>query len=359
MPSQPTIPAVQRAFVLSAPGEDLTLITDYPVVQPSELKPGQCLVKLTHSGVCHTDLSIRSNIHPVQPKANLIGGHEGIGIVVAVAENTEYGGVKVGDRVGIKFVANSCLNCEMCLKGLEGLCYNLQSSGAVIDGTFCEYAVSYVNHVTPIPDSLDSPTASAIMCAGLSVYSALQQCNAHIGDWVIVPGAGGGLGHLAIQYAVAMGLRVVAIDTGSEKRELCISLGAEKWIDYKTSSDVATDVRAATGGLGAHAAIVTAGGNDAYASAGMYLRSGGYLMCVGIPQNGLLSLPILLVAGRGLTVRGIFVGNRQQSIEAVNIAAAGKVKCRYSIRGLSELESVYEEMEKGRIVGRVVLDISK
>ena len=120
MSPYPAIPTTQRAFLLSAPGKDLTLVSDHPVVQPSELKPGQCLVKLTHSGVCHTDLGVRSGLYPVNPKPNLIGGHEGIGNVVAIAENTDYGGVKVGDRVGIKFIGKSCLNCEMCLKGVEG-----------------------------------------------------------------------------------------------------------------------------------------------------------------------------------------------------------------------------------------------
>ena len=113
---------------------------------------------------------------------------------------------------------------------------------------------------------------------------------------------------LAIQYASAMGLRVIAIDTGKEKRELCLSLGAEVWIDFRECKDVIAEVLAATGGLGAHAAIVTGGGNEVYSAAGQYLRSAGYLMVVGLPPNGLLSLPIVLIAARGLTIRGVFVG---------------------------------------------------
>ena len=105
-----------------------------------------------------------------------------------------------------------------------------------------------------------------------------------------------------------MGFRVIAIDTGSEKRELCTSLGAENWIDFKESGNVITDVLAVTGGAGAHAAIVTAGGNEAYSAAAMFLRPSGYLMAVGIPPNAPLPLSMLLVVRRALTIRGIFVG---------------------------------------------------
>ena len=185
-----SIPLIQRAFVLSQAGGELRFDEKHPVVQPAELKPGQCLVRLTHAGVCHTDLALRRAEFPNKPKDNLVGGHEGIGIVVAIGEHTQDGAVKIGDRVGIKFIGNTCMNCEMCRKGFEGrehspfpfirlfvtvslsnhllsciVCYNLQSSGGKIDGTFCEYSVSYVNHVIPIPDALDSPTAATIMCA--------------------------------------------------------------------------------------------------------------------------------------------------------------------------------------------------
>lgn len=154
-----------------------------------------------------------------------------------------------------------------------------------------------------------------------------------------------------------MGLRVIAIDTGSAKRDLCLSIGASVWIDFKESPDVAKEVRDATGGAGAHAAIIAAVGNDAYKVAVTYLRPMGYLMVVGVPPGGVIELPTILMVGRSLTVKGVMVGyvgflhlriflvliswtyrNRQQSNEAVSIAASGKVECRYTIRGLSELE---------------------
>ncbi len=119
MATNEEIPEVQRASFLAAAGKDLSFKTDHPVTQPSELKPGQCLVKLAYSGVCHSDLSIRHDHYAVQCKPELVGGHEGIGSVVAIGEGTTRTSVKVGDRVGITFMAESCLECEMCMKGHE------------------------------------------------------------------------------------------------------------------------------------------------------------------------------------------------------------------------------------------------
>ncbi|KAH8116728.1 mannitol-1-phosphate dehydrogenase [Phellopilus nigrolimitatus] len=350
--SQPfTIPKTQRAFVLPVVGGEIKLVNDHPVLSQSELLPGQCLLKLTHSGVCHSDLGIKKGDFPFIPKADLVGGHEGVGTVVAIGDHTT-------NRRSVSFLGSACSNCELCLKGLEGHCKEFKSNGIDFDGTFCEYAVAYIDYVTPIPEGIESSAAAAIMCAGVTVYSALRQSDTHIGDWVVISGAGGGLGHLAIQYAVAMGLRVVAVDAGAAKRDLCLELGAEKWIDFLESTNLVADVIRATEG-GAHAALVAAGGSSAYETAVAYLRSAGTLLAVGLPPGAMISAAVLLVALRGLTIRGSFIGNRQQTIEAVNIAAAGKVKCIYSIRGLSELNEVYEEMGKGQIAGRVVLDIYK
>ncbi|KAH8101648.1 mannitol-1-phosphate dehydrogenase [Phellopilus nigrolimitatus] len=357
--SQPfTIPKTQRAFVLPVVGGEIKLVDDHPVLPQSKLLPGQCLVKLTHTGVCHSDLGIKKSVFPNKPKPDLVGGHEGVGTVVAIGDHTTNRKVSVGDRVGIKYLGSACSTCELCLKGREGYCLEFKAHGNDYDGTFCEYAVAYIAYVTPIPEALESSAAAAIMCAGVTVYSALKQSDTHIGDWIVISGAGGGLGHLAIQYAVAMGLRVVAIDAGVAKRDLCLELGAEKWIDFLGSTNLVADVIRATEG-GAHAALVAAGGSSAYETAVAYLRRTGTLLAVGLPPGAMISAPVLLVAARGLTIRGSFIGNRQETIEAVNIAAAGKVKCTYSIRGLSELNEVYEEMEKGQIAGRVVLDIYK
>ncbi|KAG6818563.1 hypothetical protein H0H93_003951 [Arthromyces matolae] len=183
---------------------------------------------------------------------------------------------------------------------------------------------------------------------GLTVYNALKQSQAKIGDWVAISGAGGGLGHLAVQYAVAMGLRVLAIDTSDTKKELCLKLGAEKWLDFKQSTDIIKDVQAATDGLGPHVAIIAVGDATPFNQALLYLRLAGTLVAVGMPGGaGLLNVPVTILIGKV----------NSDVIEALQIAAQGKVKCRYEVRTLSELNEIFDKMEEGKVAGRVVLKL--
>jgi len=183
------------------------------------------------------------------------------------------------------------------------------SHGFQLDGTFQEYVVSFVDYVTPIPEELDGPAATPILCAGVTAYKALKQTNLIVGQWVAIAGAGGGLGHLAIQYAVAMGLRVLAIDTGETKKTLCLSLGAEKWVDFQESAHLIDDVKAATDGLGPHAAVIAAGNVKPFNQAIMYLRSTGTLVCVGVPGgNAVLNVPVPLLVAKSLTILGSVIG---------------------------------------------------
>ncbi|KZT25766.1 GroES-like protein [Neolentinus lepideus HHB14362 ss-1] len=353
------IPKTQVAAVVPAPGAAVEIRREHPVRQPSELAPGECLVKLTYTGVCHTDLHAKQYDWPVKPKHPLVGGHEGVGIVVAIGEHTSQSPVKIGDRVGIKWLADSCLQCEQCRKGLEQCCLNCKLSGYTVDGTFQQYVVSFVNHVSLIPEGIADADAASVLCAGVTVYRAIKYSRTHAGDWIVLPGAGGGLGHLAIQYAREMGLRVVAVDTGAEKKELCMKLGAEKWIDFLESKDLVADIKAATDGLGPHAAVVTAATGAAYSQAVDYLRNGGTLMAVGLPGKATLDASIFFTVYKGISILGSYVGNRQDAYEALEIASRGRVKVIFKLRPLSDLKEVYEGMEKGLIAGRVVLDCSK
>ncbi|KZS89781.1 GroES-like protein [Sistotremastrum niveocremeum HHB9708] len=357
--SNPEIPKVQQAAVLSSIGSVPEIVHDHPVPDISTLQPGQCLIKIECTGVCASDLSIRRGDWPIKPKLPLVGGHEGVGRVIAIAPGTVDSPVSVGQRVGIKWLATTCLHCEVCGTENESLCQNIKQSGYAIDGTFSQYTVSYTNYVTPIPDGISSQDACTIMCAGLTVYSALKKSNTKPGDWVAIPGAGGGLGHLAIQYAVALGLRVIAIDTGDEKRQLAEKLGAEKWIDFAQTDNLVQSVAAASGGLGPHAAIVTASKAVAYGQAFGYLRPAGTLVAVGLPPtaNGNLEANILLLVIKGTKIVGSNVGNRQEAIEALQYAVDGKVKCNYEVRKLADLPHIYESMEKGQVTGRIVIDM--
>ncbi|KXN83414.1 Alcohol dehydrogenase 1 [Leucoagaricus sp. SymC.cos] len=355
------IPKTQKAAVLRTVKGEYTIETDWPVTQPGELKPGECLVKLEYSGVCHSDLHIKDGDWARGPVLPLVGGHEGIGIVVAIGEHTSNPAAKIGDRVGLKWIAGVCETCEFCRTGYESACNFCRVKGIhgfQIHGTFQEYAVSYVNYVTKIPEGFDSASAAPILCAGMTVYKAIKTSGARIGQWIAITGAGGGLGHLAVQYAVAQGLRVVAIDTGESKRELVMSLGAEKWVDFRETKNLIADVQAATGGPGPQAAVIATGNAEPFSQAAMYLKSTGTLMCVGMPAGlAALNIPITLVISKCLRIIGTAIGNRQDADEAMDLAAQGKVRTRLETRKLEDLNAVFKDMAEGKITGRIVLKI--
>ncbi|KDQ59946.1 hypothetical protein JAAARDRAFT_56868 [Jaapia argillacea MUCL 33604] len=351
-----SIPTTQRAAVAIHYSQPLIINTGHPVTQPSSLAPGECLVKLDCTGVCHTDLGTTKGEYPVKDHLPRVPGHEGVGTVVAIGEHTMNKDVKVGDRVGLKWIAEACLRCELCRSGEESSCPNQKTHGYTMDGTFQEYCVSYVDHVTPIPKEIESADAVCILCAGLTVYKALKQTNTVMGNWVVISGAGGGLGHLAVQYAVAVGLRVIAIDTGDERKELALKLGAEKFIDFKEVVDLVTEVKVTTGGLGPHAAIITAASGPAYDQAVLYLRNAGTLIAVGMPPNTVsFSIPIIYIVAKSIRIIGSAVGNRQDAIEALDVAARAKVKCYYELADLNSINKIFENMEHGRCVGRTVV----
>ncbi|EIW68394.1 hypothetical protein TREMEDRAFT_57311 [Tremella mesenterica DSM 1558] len=352
-----SIPKVQTAAIVPELGGDLTIKTDHPVPTIDSLKPGECLVKISHTGVCHTDLHAKMGDWPVKPMVPLIGGHEGVGEIVGIAPGTANSPVKVGDRVGIKWMADSCLDCEFCRKGLEMTCPKVKYSGYTVDGTFSQYVVSFVHHVTPIPEGIDSAEAASLLCAGVTVYKALKQSNTIVGNYVAIPGAGGGLGHLAVQYAVAMGLRVIAIDTGKDKKDLSLSLGAETFIDFKEEKDIVGAIKSSSEGLGPHAAIVASASAGAYKQAIDYLRPGGTLVCVGMPDAD-IGINAFWCVFKAIRVQGSYVGNRQDAVEALEMGAAGKVKVHYQLRELEDLKQTYEDLEAGKIAGRIVLKVS-
>ncbi|KNG84854.1 alcohol dehydrogenase II [Aspergillus nomiae NRRL 13137] len=363
----PNIPLRQKAVIYDKPGTASTKIVEIDVPEPG---PGEVLINLTHSGVCHSDYGIMSNKwkmlpYPTQP--GQIGGHEGVGKVVKFGPGAETSGLKIGDRVGIKWVASACGNCEPCEAGSDALCFSQKVSGYYSAGTFQQYTLGPANYVTPIPDELASDEAAPMLCAGVTVYSALKRSNARPGQWVAISGAGGGLGHIAVQLACkGMGLRVIGIDYGN-KEELVKASGAEHFVNiakFPVDDDgaaISSHVKSLTGGLGVHAAVVCTSSNAAYAQALQFLRFNGTLVCVGVPENEpkpiASAFPATMI-GKHYTITGSTVGNRRETIETLEFAARGIIKAHVRTETMDTLTGVFEEMEKGTLQGKVVLDLS-
>lgn len=356
----PSLPSKYKAVIYDKPGTISTAVTMLDMPSPGQ---GEVLVKLTHSGVCHSDIGVMTNSWkslPFSTQAGQVGGHEGVGTIVQMGPGTDNASVKLGQRVGIKWVAGICEACEACRAGFDVCCFNAKVSGYYTPGTFQQYTLAPANYVTPIPDGLASDAAAPLLCAGVTVYSALRKTNAESGNWVVISGAGGGLGHLAVQFSArGIGHRVIGVDHSS-KKDFVMENGAEHFIAVDGAQDIVDTVKSLTNGLGAHAVVVCAGNNAAYAQSAEMLRFGGRVVCVGIPEGECMPIksvtPNLLVA-KSAQVVGSAVGNRKEAIETMEFAARGIIKSHFRIEKMDKLTDIFKEMQEGKLQGRVVLDL--
>jgi alcohol dehydrogenase, propanol-preferring len=328
---------------------------EIPVPKPAA---DEVLVNVKFSGVCHTDLHAMMGDWPLATKMPLIGGHEGAGVVVARGDLVK--DVEIGEKVGIKWINGSCLQCSYCQRSDEPLCGKATMSGYTVDGSFQQYAVAKAIHVARIPAECDLETIAPILCAGITVYKGLKESGARPGDTVAIVGAGGGLGSLAVQYAKAMGLHSIAIDGGSEKEALTKKLGADTFVDFQKSKDLVADVKAATpDGQGPAAALLVAVTEKPFQQAAAYVRSRGVVVCIGLPANAKISAPVFDTVVRMINIRGSYVGNRADSAEAIDFFRRGLITVPIKTVGLSELNDVYKLMHEGKIAGRYVVDTSR
>lgn len=215
-----SIPEMQWAQVAEKAGGPL-VYKQIPVPKPG---PDEILVKIRYSGVCHTDLHAMKGDWPLPVKMPLVGGHEGAGHVVAKGELVH--DFNIGDGAGIKWLNGSCLSCEFCMQTDESQCEQCSLSGYTVDGTFQQYAIGKAAHASKLSPNTPLDAVAPVLCAGITVYKGLKESGVRSGQTVAIVGAGGGLGSLAVQYAKAMGIRVVAIDGGDEKQAMCEQLGA-------------------------------------------------------------------------------------------------------------------------------------
>jgi propanol-preferring alcohol dehydrogenase len=333
-----------KAAVVHAFREPLT-IEDVPV---PEVRPGQILVKLAACGVCHTDLHAADGDWPVRPRLPFIPGHEGVGTVAAVGAGVKH--VREGDRVGVPWLHTACGHCEHCLTGWETLCDHQQMTGYSVNGGFAEYVLADPNYVGHLPAEGSFEALAPILCAGLTVYKGLKVLEARPGQWVAIVGAGG-LGHLAIQYARAMGFHVAAVDVDATKLGLAAALGAELCVNA-ADDDPAAVLQKELHGV--HGALVTAVSRQSFSQSLAMLRKRGTMSMVGLPP-GDFGLPIFDVVLNAKTVRGSIVGTRQDLNEALQFAAEKKVHAETTPHALDDVNLIFDALRRGRVEGRAVL----
>lgn len=331
--------------------KDRLSIEHVPVPEPGA---GEILVKVTACGVCHSDLHAVDGDWSPPPVIPLIPGHEVAGTVAALGEGVD--GFAPGDAVGVPWMYSSCGTCEYCLAGMETICKSAEATGYTKPGGYAEYMVAPAAYVGRLAADTDPYAIAPILCAGVTTYRGLKRTGAKPGQWVAVLGIGG-LGHIAVQYARAMGLRVAAVDIADDKLELARSFGAEVLVNG-TSEDPVAAVQERIGG--AHAAVVTAVAGKAFEQAVLMLRPAGTVAYIGLPggKSDEIRTSISAITNWELSVRGSNVGTRLDLAEALEFAARGLVKATIRTAPLEEVNAILDSMRKGQIVGRVVLRLA-
>jgi alcohol dehydrogenase, propanol-preferring len=338
--------STMQAAVVEAFGRPLVLREwDIPTAGPRQI-----VVKTEACGVCHTDLHAANGDWPLKPTPPFIPGHEAIGIVTEVGAGVT--NVKEGDRVGVPWLYSACGHCEYCLSAWETVCPEAQFGGYTKNGGFAEYILADPDYIAHIPKGLSAVEAAPLICAGITTYKGIKQTAAKPGEWIAISGCGG-LGHLAIQYAKAMGLLVAAVDIDDGKLAHAKAMGADLVFNAKTSDPIA-QLKKETGG-GAHGVLITAPSLPAFKQGIGMTRKRGTCALVGLPP-GDFPVPLFDVVANCITIRGSFVGTRADMAEALDFAARGLVKADVELQPLSAINDVFTRLEHGDVAARVVLD---
>lgn len=330
-------------------------IDGYVDIVEKELRPlesGEALVDVEFCGFCHTDIHVANGDYGDKPGRVL--GHEGIGIVSKVADDVSI--LKVGDRVSIAWLFQSCGHCEYCNTGRETLCRSVLNAGYTADGGMAEQCIVTADYAVKVPEGLDPAQATSITCAGVTTYKAIKESKVRPGQWIAIFGVGG-LGNLAVQYAKKVfGAHVIAIDVSDEKLALAEEVGADFGINVTQCDDVAAEIQKRVGGT--HAAVVTAVTKNAFNDAVNAVRAGGCVVAVGLPPESMdLSIPRLVLDG--IQVVGSLVGTRKDLEEAFQFGAEGLVVPIVAKRPMEDVNTIIDEMLDGSIQGRMVIDMKQ
>ena len=346
---QPTVTGGPTATYRAAVVHDFDSPLTVDAVARPPLGPGEVLVKVEASGLCHTDIHAAHGDWPVKPSPPFIPGHEGVGIVAELGPGVSE--VAAGDRVAMPWLAYACGSCDYCVSGWETLCLSQENMGYSVDGGFGELAKAYARYVVKVPDGIDPFDAAPLTCAGVTTYKAIKVAGTRSSDLVAVFGAGG-LGHLAIQYAAIAGARVVAVDLIDEKLELSRELGAEFTVNAAKEDPVEAIQRLG----GADQAIALAVSPRSFEQAYGSLRRGGTLVFVALPAENEVRLPIFETVLNGISVIGSIVGTRTDLREVFELHAAGKTRVISEVRPLDEVNEAIADVEAGRVAARIVLE---
>jgi uncharacterized zinc-type alcohol dehydrogenase-like protein len=306
--------------------------------------PGEVDVKVTHCGICHSDLAMIDNDWQFSSYP-LVAGHEAVGTISAVGSSVST--LKAGQRVGVGWQCGACYNCEWCQQGLESLCASERDTIVAHHGAFADYVRVDAKFALSMPDALDSATAGPLMCAGTTVFTPMARYGVKPTMKTAVVGIGG-LGHLAVQYLAAFGCEVTAISSSHNKDEEARSFGATKFIATKTPGEL----QKAAGAFDFILCTVTADLNwGDYLAA---LRPQGELVFVGVPESA-LKLPPFDIIGKEKSVRGGRAGSPKDTAAALEFAARHKIKPMCESFAMKDINAAIAHVHSGKARYRAVL----
>jgi len=332
------------AQVGAAGGEFAIAERDVPEPGPRHVR-----IAVEACGICHSDtFFVNAGVPGVQ--FPLVTGHEIAGHIDALGEGASDSGWRIGDRVAVGWFGGSCGHCTPCRQGDFIVCENLKVPGWAYDGGFAEMTVAPVDALARIPDGLSASSAAPMGCAGVTTFNGLRRSSAKPGDLVAVLGLGG-LGHLGVQYAAAMGFETVAIARGPEKADFAKQLGAHHYVDSTAGTDVADALKALGG---AKVVLATAGNADAATATVEGLRHRGELVVIGADTAPLGISPLQLLMSAKV-VRGHPSGTAQDVEDTLAFSALHNILPMVETVPLDQAGEAYERMLSGAARFRMVL----
>ena len=330
-----------KAIQISSPGADFEIIQK-EIPEPND---NEVLIKVEACGICHGD-AIAKEGHFPGIKYPIIPGHEVVGIVDKVGLMVT--NWKLGQRVGVGWHGGHCNQCSACRKGDFGACENSLTTGLHLDGGYAEYMIARHEVIVNIPDELNSVNAAPLLCAGRTTFGALKLSGAQGGDLVAIHGLGG-LGHLAVQYAVKLGFKTVVLSRGKEKEELAYKLGAHVYIDTDSGEAVKQLIKLG----GARVILCTAPNGKAISDLIPGLgRNGQAIIVTG--AGDMMQIPPMLLLGGERSIRGSVGGNID---DAIRFSVLTKIIPMVEVFPLEQVALAYEKMMTAKVHFRSVLKI--
>jgi D-arabinose 1-dehydrogenase-like Zn-dependent alcohol dehydrogenase len=334
-----------RAMLVPSPGAKFRL-EERELPQPG---PDEVRLRVQACGVCHSDaLTVAGHMPGL--KHPRIPGHEVIGVLEAVGANVR--GWQTGTRVGVGWFSGACGYCRHCRHGNAFACENIQgATGVTRDGGYATHMLAHGSALARVPEALDPVASAPLLCAGITTFNALRNCGAGPGELVAIHGVGG-LGHLGIQFAARLGLRVVAVNRGRDKEELARQLGAHEYID-SSAGDPAAALRALGGARAILATVTDAAAMQAVVGG---LGVNGTLMVIG--AVGALTVNSLELLAKRAAVRGWYSGIAIDSQDTLLFSQQNQIRSMNEIFPLEQAQAAYDRMMSGKARFRVVLKVA-